>query len=160
MSPLPQLVIRSAGAKGLGVFSDSAIPEGALICNLEGVRLQTADLTDDLLALQIGPDEWLCSDGSRVDDRINHSCTPNAGFVTGKLALYALRTIAAGEEISWDYSTSLNWPDWTLDCCCGSPDCRGTVVSWHALPREVRDRLRSIALEYLRTLPDIPEDRP
>ncbi|MEI7684009.1 MAG: SET domain-containing protein [Planctomycetota bacterium] len=35
-----------------------------------------------------------------TDDCGNHSCNPNAGFITGEPILYALRDIDVGEEIT------------------------------------------------------------
>jgi SET domain-containing protein len=147
----PNLEIRPAGAKGRGVFALAPIANGQQVLLLEGRLLPTAELTDDLLALQVGPDLWLCSDGSLLDDFVNHSCEPNTGFTTGDTVLFALRDIAAGEEICWDYSTSISEAGWSLDCRCGSPRCRGVVRSWGELSAAERERLRGIALLYLRT---------
>src|SRR4029077_4024884 len=122
------------------------------ILALEGRLLSTAALTDDLVALQVGPDLWLCSDGSLLDDLINHSCAANAGFLTGAPVLFALRDIAAGEEICWDYSTSISEPDWTLECRCGSPGCRGLIRPWQDLAPTDQARLRGITLRYLRAV--------
>lgn len=148
----PKLEIRSAGAKGQGVFALESIVRGRRILALGGHLLPTHALTDDLLALQVGPDLWLCSDGSLIDDMINHSCDPNAGFCAGGTVLYALRDIAAGEEICWDYSTSIAEAGWSLECHCGAGVCRGVVRSWAELSPADRERLRPIALSYLRTL--------
>ena len=93
---------------------------------------------------------WLCSDGSLLDDLVNHSCAPNAGFLTGEPVLFALRDIAAGEEIGWDYSTSISEPGWSLACRCASPDCRGVVRPWGELSVADRERLRACTLHYLR----------
>ncbi|HLW65918.1 MAG TPA: SET domain-containing protein-lysine N-methyltransferase [Gemmataceae bacterium] len=149
--PDPKLEIRPAGAKGRGVFALAPIAQGQRVLALEGRVLPSDALTDDLLALQIGPDLWLCSDGSLLDDCVNHSCDPNTGFTTGETNLYALRDIPAGEEICWDYSTSISEAGWSLECCCGSPRCRGVVRSWSELRLEERERLAPIALKYLRT---------
>jgi SET domain-containing protein len=146
----PPLEVRSAGAKGRGVFALEPIRRGQRIVALGGRLLSTAALTDDMLALQIGPDTWLCSDGSLLDDLVNHSCEANAGFPDGEPVLHALRDIEAGEEICWDYSTSIAEPGWTLICCCGSARCRGIVRSWPELSADERDRLRRQALRYLR----------
>jgi hypothetical protein len=100
--------------------------------------------------LQIDRDLWLASDGSQIDDCMNHSCEPNLGFTTGEKALFSLRNIEAGEELTWDYSTSLNWPGWVLDCRCGARNCRGKVRSFQELDEATRSRLRSISLAYLR----------
>jgi SET domain-containing protein len=147
-----KLEIRPAGEKGLGVFARLPIAAGELVVELGGVVLTTAELTDDLLALQLGPDSWLCSNGSLLDDRINHSCDPNAGFSHGTPVLYALRDIAPDEEIAWDYSTSLSEPGWSLDCCCGATNCRQVVKSWGELDPADRERLRPVALGYLRSM--------
>jgi hypothetical protein len=57
----------------------------------------------------------------------NHSCDPNAGFDPEGM-LRALRTIAEGEEITYDY---LLYPiaasPWNFECECGSSDCKGWI---------------------------------
>ncbi|MCX5380996.1 phenylalanine 4-monooxygenase [Streptomyces sp. NBC_00091] len=59
---------------------------------------------------------------------INHSCAPNTGIVDNARGGYdfvALRPIAPGEEITWDYDTT----EWEItsfaDCLCGADECRG-----------------------------------
>ena len=136
--------------KGRGLFAVQPIARGTLLMEMKGWLASTADLHDDWLAMQVGNDLWLCSDGTLTDDCGNHSCDPNAGFVTGEPVLYALRDIAAGEELCWDYSTSLSEPGWTLHCRCGSPKCRGVVRAWPELTQQERERLVGIALRYLR----------
>src|SRR6267142_1403660 len=103
----PELEVRPTAHKGRGVFARSPIARGQMILEFQGRVLPTRELTDDLLAMQIGPDLWLCSDGSLLDDCVNHSCEPNAGFKDGEPILFALRDIAIDEEIIWDYSTSI-----------------------------------------------------
>ena len=132
------------------MFALEPIAGGRRILALGGRLLPTEALTDDLLALQVGVDLWLCSDGSLLDDLVNHSCDANAGFSDGEPVLYALRDIAAGEEICWDYSTSISSPGWSLECRCGSAQCRGVVRSWGELTAAERARLRGQALHYLR----------
>jgi SET domain-containing protein len=148
--PDPVLEIRSAGAKGRGVFAGEPIAAGCRILTFGGRLLRSGELTDDLLAMQVGDDLWLCSDGSLVDDLVNHSCDPNGGFTDGEPVLHALRDIAAGEEICWDYSTSIAEPGWTLECRCGSTACRGVIRPWGELSVADRERLRGYVLRYLR----------
>lgn len=153
---LPILEVRDAGTKGKGVFALEPIATGTVITPLGGIVLHSHELTDDMLALQLGPDLWLCSDGSLLDDMMNHSCEPNAGFLDGSPVLGALRDISVDEEIVWDYSTSLSERGWSLECCCGAISCRKIVRSWPELEPHERDRLRPIALQYLREeLPEI-----
>ena len=148
----PDLQVRPARRKGRGVFAPEPIVCGRRILKVGGRLLPTHALTDDLLAMQVEPDLWLCSDGSLLDDCVNHSCDPNAGFSDGGPVLYALRDIAAGEEICWDYSTSISTPGWSLECRCGSARCRGVVQPWGELTAADRERLRGQTLRYLRQL--------
>jgi hypothetical protein len=144
------LEIRQTPDMGRGVFATAPIPGGSLIARCEGWLVAGDKLDDDWLAMQVGPDTWLCSNGDCLDECINHSCDPNAGFLTGEPVLHALRDIAAGEQIAWDYSTSIAEIGWTLDCRCGAANCRRVVRSWPELSAAERERLRPIALTYLR----------
>ncbi|CAN5539249.1 SET domain-containing protein-lysine N-methyltransferase [soil metagenome] len=141
---------QSTPDRGNGVFAAVPLATGERLFAIEGTVLTTAELTDDMRALQIGVDLWLASDGSSLDDDVNHSCEPNAGFSDGTPTLFALRDIAVGEEITWDYSTSLSEPGWELICRCGTPSCRGVVKAWGAVDAVMQDRLRSTTLQYLR----------
>src|SRR4051812_30458334 len=101
---LSELEVRSAGTKGMGVYTRTPIRAGERVIEMTGRLLTNAELTDDLLAMQVGPDLWLCSDGSSIDDMLNHCCAPNTGFLRGDWVLCAIRDIEAGEEVTWDYS--------------------------------------------------------
>jgi len=146
----PELEIRLTPHKGRGVFTRARIARGRKILTFQGRELATGDLYDDLVAMQIGPALWLCSDGSLLDDCVNHSCEPNAGFLDCEPVLYAVRDIEAGEEIGWDYSTSISEPGWSMDCRCGSARCRGVIRPWGELAAADREALRGLALGYLR----------
>jgi SET domain-containing protein len=148
--PSAKLEIRPAGAKGRGVFAREGIARGEYLAAFTGFVLETAQLRDDLLALQIGDDLWLCSRGEALDDCINHGCEPNAGFVTGEPVLFALRDIAPGEEIAFDYATSISELGWALECACAAPRCRRRILSWPEMARSWRAARSSVALRYLR----------
>jgi hypothetical protein len=53
--------------------------------------------------------------------------------------LIALKAIEPGEEIRFDYSTTIS-DGWTMLCLCGSPSCRGLVKAFQLLPAEVQLR--------------------
>lgn len=146
----PPLEVRQTPDRGRGVFATAPIARGTRLLACGGWLSVTHLLNDDWFAMQVGPELWLCSTGDGLDDCLNHACEPNAGFLTGEPVLFALRDISIGEEICWDYSTSIAAPDWALDCRCDLPGCRRVVRSWHALTDAERDRLRPIALAYLR----------
>ena len=142
--------VRQTPDMGRGVFAVAPIARGTWLVKCQGWFAKTDALDDDWHAMQVGPDLWLCSAGASLDDCINHSCEPNAGFVTGEAVLYSLRDIAIGEQIAWDYSTSIAEAGWTLECVCGSAQCRRIIRPWWELPKGERARLGAVALAYLR----------
>ena len=64
----------------------------------------------------------------------NHSCEPNLG-VRNRSDLYALRTIKKGEELTYDYATTI---DESFKCLCGAKKCRKTIGDFFTLPRNVQ----------------------
>ena len=137
---------------GKAVFAAQPFAEGETIVRFSGRTVPAARLPRGLSGtadrfLQIARDRYMGPSG-RIDDLINHSCAPNAGlrFTDGGVFLVALRGIAPGEEIAWDYSTTLADPDWSMLCACGSPACRGIIRAFAALPAEVQDRYRAAGL--------------
>src|ERR1019366_9894558 len=101
------LEVRQTVEMGRGVFATAPIARATCLVKCQGWLAKTDALDDRWHAMQVGPDLWLCSAGDHLDDCINHSCEPNAGFTTGEAVLYSLRDIAVGEQIGWDYSTSI-----------------------------------------------------
>lgn len=59
---------------------------------------------------------------------INHSCYPNSTVICQgkKLVLFSARDIQAGEEITFDYTTS-NVMSEEFSCECKSENCRGII---------------------------------
>ncbi|MEO7426257.1 MAG: SET domain-containing protein-lysine N-methyltransferase [Fibrobacteria bacterium] len=146
------LYSEQSGIHGLGVFTRAAIAAGTFVIECQGILRHKDEVVEGMRALQIGPETYLAEDpeNPRLDDFINHSCAPNVGFTEGSPKLFALRPIAAGEELFWDYRTSINEPGWAVPCTCGAPACRGKIQSYCDLPESERFRLRGIALQYLR----------
>ncbi len=56
----------------------------------------------------------------------NHSCDPNTEFVG--LNVVAMRHIASGEELTIDYSRSMNESSAAFDCHCRAAVCRGRIA--------------------------------
>jgi SET domain-containing protein len=66
---------------------------------------------------------------------INHACAPNCESEeqAGRIFIRALRDIAAGEELSFDYRLVIDGRHTAklkkaYACCCGAPSCRGTML--------------------------------
>jgi hypothetical protein len=143
---------------GRAVFAVDGFAEGDVILRFAGPRIAAAKLPRRRLGradryLQVARDAYLGPSGG-VDDLINHSCAPNAGvrFLGDEVYLIALQPIAPGEEIAWDYSTTLADPTWAMACACGAPECRGTIRAFATLPDERRDwyLARNLVAPYLR----------
>ena len=147
-----KLVVRSA-THGRGVFTEEPIPAAARIIRFTGPFLRYQETSPTTYALQIGPDLYIGASGG-PDDFINHSCEPNAGLrIEGTAVdLYAIRDIAAGEEILFDYSTTLDEDDFTMSCQCGAPSCRKTIGDGKYLPDDVWERYVGLGIipEYVK----------
>lgn len=134
---------------GKGVFAASTIAAGEEILTFTGPVMQRGQFKPDDYHLQIGDNLYLGASG-KADDYVNHSCNPNAGFGKG-LTLVALRGIARGEEITWDYSTAIDEEDFDgFACQCGATNCRSVVVSFRQLGAAEKQRLMPWLLPYLR----------
>lgn len=57
----------------------------------------------------------------------NHSCDPNVGFDSHDNYV-AIKHIAKGDEFLLDYSFLNTNPDYQIECCCGSPNCRHLIT--------------------------------
>ncbi|GJM44373.1 MAG: hypothetical protein DHS20C21_12150 [Gemmatimonadota bacterium] len=120
---------------GQGVFARRPISAGQRILDFRGEAIDfpgTLAMGDsECNALQIGSNLYL--DLEPPGCLVNHSCEPNAGVRDGT-HLVVLRDVAAGEEITFDYSTTMDENHWTLQCLCGSATCRGTIRDFRWLP--------------------------
>lgn len=131
----------------VGLFAARAIPRGGIIAPIRGRRYHRDDPIHrserGANLLQTGYRTYVLPEAPAV--YANHSCLPNAGVVDSR-RLVALRDIAAGEEIRWDYSTSMDEDFWTMRCRCGAPGCRGIVGDFRRLPRELRRRYLELGI--------------
>ena len=130
----PKLDVRAAPAKGgFGVFAGEALAAGELLIVWGGRIVTQAELDrlpDDSRRHGIQVEEGIFCiplQPAEPADYVNHSCLPNAGL-SGQIGLIALRDIAAGEEICYDYATSDSCPYDEFECACGTPGCRGWVT--------------------------------
>ncbi|MBI1370261.1 MAG: SET domain-containing protein-lysine N-methyltransferase [Planctomycetes bacterium] len=147
-----EVVIGHSPVHGRGAYVRGFVPAGTPVITCGGIETHREALDPDARALQVGPDTFLVEnvDKPTADDYMNHCCEPNVGFVNGSLTLIALRDIHDGEELFFDYSTTINEPGWTIPCTCGAANCRGVIKSFRDLEPAQRRRLRGIALSYLR----------
>jgi len=141
---------------GTGVFATKVISTGEFICLMNGKEVSLKEVGElEIIgtqregdALQIDVDSYLIIE--EIYRCVNHSCSPNA-FIRGKNELIALRSIANGEEITFDYSTTM-WEDatqikklfnediWTMNCSCKSDECRKEIKQFYELPEKIQEK--------------------
>lgn len=129
------LIIRSSGIHAAGCYTTTAIRKGARVAEYTGPLMSKKDAD---ACYQGSPVTYLfgLGDGSMVIDGhglamfINHSCDPNCetSEIKGRVWISAIRNIAAGEEITYDYCL-YDGGDEEAPCNCGTIHCRGTMYA-------------------------------
>lgn len=156
---------RQSSIHGNGVFATEAIAKGERVVRYKGEVRAHADVDADyaghdetghtfLFSLN---DEFVIDaniDGN-VARWINHSCAPNCEAVQeenakgkkhkDKVFIHALRDIAAGEELSYNYGIVLDEPYTPAlkklwECRCGSAKCTGTMLQPKDEPKPKKPR--------------------
>lgn len=131
---------------GKTIFANKNFKQGEEIIEIKGPQMKREELPDlitpeDDRYIQVGENTYLGSSGD-FDDFFNHSCDPNSGVkINGrKVILIAIRNIKKGEEINWDYSTTMDEDDWEMDCMCQSKKCRKRIRDFKYLPKKIQQK--------------------
>jgi SET domain-containing protein len=150
----PLIEVRHSPIHGFGVFAARKIRKGTRIVEYLGERVTHAvadsrhegkDPNDNHTFL-FTVDRRTVIDGG-VDGNearfINHACAPNCESVitARRVFIEAIKTIQAGEELSYDYLIQRDREDdpevdLVFACRCGAENCRGSML-------EPRKRVRS-----------------
>jgi hypothetical protein len=139
---------------GKGLFATKDIPAGMVLCKVSGRELEmdfaaTISLQQkESHALQVDFDRYILCEPPFLYS--NHSCNPNCA-VNAKLEMFALKNIKAGQELLWDYSTSMLERHWTMDCACGEKECRKKIEDFDLLPQEIQSKYlrQNIVLPFI-----------
>lgn len=138
------LIIRSSSIHAAGCYTTASIAEGTRVVEYTGpiISKEEGDRRYDGK-----PITYLfgIGDGSSVIDGhgmamfINHSCAANCETeeIDGHIWITAIRDIAVGEELCYDYCLYDGEED-EAPCNCGAPDCRGTMFSMEELGQRER----------------------
>jgi uncharacterized protein len=151
----PKLAARPAPHKGgMGVFAIEPVGRGEVLA-MWGGRVVTVeeiyrfDEQQRHYMIQIEEELFLTpSDPTEAAEYVNHSCDPSAGL-NGQIALLALRDIAPGEEICFDYAMSESHSLFEFECRCGSPRYRGWLRADDWLDPELQRRYAGYFSPYL-----------
>ncbi len=145
--PTRRFQVRRSGVHGKGVFATTALHQGERIVEYTGERISWPE------ALRRHPHDpaqpnhtfyFHIDDGCVIDANvggnssrwINHSCAPNCEATQEgqRVFIQALRDIAPGEELFYDYGLVIDeplTPELKADyaCWCGHGTCRGTLLA-------------------------------
>jgi SET domain-containing protein len=139
--PIAGLEVRSSAIHGRGCFTTRPIKKGKCILEYTGRRLRRQE-ADRIYHERPSTYLFVLADGHTVIDGIgmaslaNHSCQPNCepAEEEERIYLFALRDIAAGEELTYDYNLT-NSNEREMPCHCESRKCRGTMYSKEEITR-------------------------
>lgn len=138
---------RRSDVHGNGVFAVQDLAEGETLIEYKGqviswkeaLRRHPHDPAQPNHTFYFHIDDGRVIDGNVEGNAarwINHSCEPNceADEVDGRVYIKALRNIAAGEELNYDYGLVIDEPYTEkllseFPCWCGSEMCRGTLLT-------------------------------
>jgi uncharacterized protein len=139
--------IRGSKIQGSGAFATRAISKGEQVAEYGGEVIDADEAysryEDDkmvhhhtfLFALENGGFIDAGATGGNEARFINHSCDPNSEAYEedGRLLVKAIKNIAAGEEITYDYRLQREGKpkkSWVrlYACHCGAKNCRGTML--------------------------------
>jgi SET domain-containing protein len=139
--PTAGLEVRSSAIHGRGCFTTLPIKKGKCILEYTGRRLRRQE-ADRIYHERPSTYLFVLADGQTVIDGIgmaslvNHSCQPNCepAEKDERIYLFALKDIAAGEELTYDYNLT-NSNEHEMPCHCDSSKCRGTMYSKEEMKR-------------------------
>lgn len=140
-------------SKGRSVIAKKPFHKNDIVLFFLGHKVHVSELNDLTHALQIAQHFFLSPSG-HIDDFVNHSCNPNTGIRnddSGNVVLFALRDIALGEEITFDYATTQSEGYSTMKCQCGEPNCRELIGDFRELSTEKQQYYLNLGavLDYL-----------
>ncbi len=145
------LIIRSSSIHAAGCYTTRAIKKGGQVVEYDGPRFLKKEADErykdrDITYLFSCGDDGTVIDGFGIAMFINHSCNPNceSDSVGGRVFIRAIRDIAPGEELTYEYNL-FDSDDDDADCYCGAAKCRGTMFSEDEVKRRVRRAKRAAA---------------
>jgi len=127
--------VGTSGIAGQGLFAGQDIKRGTKIIRYIGEKITHEESDRRLAAGNVyifGLDERYAIDGSTHKNParyINHACDPNCHTEQfgNTIWIVAIRDIAAGEELTYNYGYEVN--DEPIEpCSCGAKTCCGYIL--------------------------------
>ena len=153
----PKTEARESKIHGRGLFATGDITKGEVVAVKGGLIVDRETLREKITP-RLGPVEIQIEDDlfiAPVTDEerelsmlyLNHSCDANLG-IRGQIAFVAMRDIRAGEELTHDWAMTDD-DDYSIECNCGSPDCRKTLTGKDWQRPDLQERYAGYFSAYL-----------
>lgn len=125
----------------LAVYATRFIRKGEEIMVFEGklISFKEAVSKGKRMGDPLQVEESLYLDLEQPASSINHSCDPNCGLINNR-KLIAIRDIVKGEELTFDYSTTMDEDFWEMKCRCSSPSCRKIIRDFKFLEKNLQKK--------------------
>ena len=149
---------------GFGSRAFSVIPAGTSVATFGGTALTRVDFARyeaerRSRSLQVNTNLIFLGPPSREPgDSINHSCEPNCGM-RNATTIVAMRDIAVGEELTFDYAMSDASDYDEFDCNCGTTLCRGKVRADDWQLESLRHKYKGFFSPYIQRKIDAEQHR-
>jgi uncharacterized protein len=151
----PKAEIRSSPVRGRGLFATDGFRPGEVAYVMGGYvfarqssqsegcgplfQRTEIQIADNLFIGAIHPDDCMIAS--------NHSCDPNTA-VQGQIVFAALREIAAGEELTYDWATTDD-AMYAIECRCGSAACRRIITGKDWQQKDLQRKYRGLFSWYI-----------
>lgn len=161
MTPLsyrsPKTEVRESKIHGRGLFATADIDKDEIVAvkggHIVGGKTLREKITPVLGPVEIQIDNDLFIAPLTEEERelsmlyLNHSCHPNLGL-RGEITFVAMRDIRAGEELTHDWAMTDD-DDYSIECSCGTSDCRKTLTGKDWQRRDLQKRYAGYFSVYL-----------
>ena len=153
----PKTQVRESKIHGRGLFATTDIAKNEIVAVKGGHIISREELREKItprlgpVEIQIDDDLFIApvTDEEREASMLysNHSCNPNLGM-RGEITLVAMRDIRAGEELTHDWAMTDD-DEYSVECKCGAPNCRGTLTGKDWQRPELQKRYAGYFSAYL-----------
>ena len=149
--------VRESKIHGRGLFATTEIAKDEIVA-VKGGHIVDRETLRGKITPRLGPVEIQIDDDLFIapvteEERegsmlySNHSCDANIGM-RGEITFVAMRGIRTGEELTHDWATTDD-DDYSVECKCGSPNCRKILTGKDWQRPELQARYAGYFSTYL-----------
>jgi len=141
------ILIKDSEISGEGLFANKNFNKGKIIFEFEGklVNYQRANIN----SIQIEINKYLNPFKKNPGHYINHSCKPNSA-IKGLTRFIAIKDIKKGEEITVDYSLTVDDKHFRMKCNCKAKNCREIITGYSLLPEKIKKKYKTYTPAFVK----------